>query len=105
MRGKARGRLVIINNFQFGQEVDVERMNRSQQDATSLDVLFKQLHFQTKQHSNLTLKVCYSESHFSKQQLVELSIKFDRSRNIQHLILRFSNTYPALSIIFIKYNR
>nr|XP_022286252.1 caspase-6-like [Crassostrea virginica] len=56
MRGKARGRLVIINNFQFGQEVDVERMNRSQQDATSLDVLFKQLHFQTKQHSNLTLK-------------------------------------------------
>ncbi|XP_062588009.1 caspase-6-like isoform X2 [Saccostrea cucullata] len=54
---KPRGRLVIINNFKFGrQEVDVERMGRSQQDATSLDLLFKQLHFQTKQHSNLTLE-------------------------------------------------
>lgn len=57
MKEATRGRLVIINNFLFGDEVDKERMARSQQDATSLDVLFKQLHFQTKQHSNLTLKV------------------------------------------------
>lgn len=56
MKEATRGRLVIINNFLFGDEVDKERMARSQQDATSLDVLFKQLHFQTKQHSNLTLK-------------------------------------------------
>lgn len=56
MKETTRGRLVIINNFLFGDEVEKDRMTRSQQDATSLDVLFKQLHFQTKQHSNLTLK-------------------------------------------------
>ncbi|XP_048770132.1 caspase-6-like [Ostrea edulis] len=56
MTRRPLGRLVIINNFQFDGEVDDERMKRSQQDTTSLDVLFKQLHFQTKQHSNLTLE-------------------------------------------------
>lgn len=60
MTRRPLGRLVIINNFQFDGEVDDERMKRSQQDTTSLDVLFKQLHFQTKQHSNLTLEVAIS---------------------------------------------
>ncbi|XP_061189606.1 caspase-6-like [Saccostrea echinata] len=71
---KPRGRLVIINNFKFGSdEVDLERMERSQQDATSLDLLFKQLYFKTKQHSNLTLK--------------ELSAVLEKERTCDHASL------------------
>ena len=58
MTSRTKGRAVIICNHTFEHvPSSQERKDRLSLDATSLDVLFKKLHFKVKTHNNVTIKV------------------------------------------------